>query len=384
MERGAIVAAARIVAVNVVLGSAFLGLLLLTPPTFAAMRVVVTHVGQESEEADASASLPNFESFPWASDHFREYSLLTEDYFDYFGWRRRDFDGATITITGGLRMTIEGAAADGPSVAFFGGSTIWGYGVDDANTIPSVFSRRSGRPAENLGEDGWRSRQSLAFLEHLVLRDPDWRDSPRDVVFYDGVNDIERSCRAGADLLSTTLEGQFRTLLATASTDEVPKWSYRRLFGQSIDFIAAASASLAPEVDDQQLSERSRFYDCHRDEEKAEAVARQLVETWVLADRVAHTYGHRFTAILQPVASVGAPRLDHLAFSRDHRELLLQYPIVYDHIRRLAAERDIRFVDLSDAYDGAEFIYFDFCHVSPQGHERIVSRLLPHLSRHTT
>ena len=48
----------------------------------------------------------------------------------------------------------EFATAKSPLVVFLGGSTMWGTGVDDANTIPALFAKiAEGRyRAMNLGE----------------------------------------------------------------------------------------------------------------------------------------------------------------------------------------------------------------------------------------
>mgnify|MGYP001371104477 CR=1 FL=1 len=48
------------------------------------------------------------------------------------------------------------------SVWFFGGSTMWGYGVSNESTIPSLFYKRTGDSVFNFGEDSWDSRQSMS------------------------------------------------------------------------------------------------------------------------------------------------------------------------------------------------------------------------------
>ncbi|UXX83981.1 hypothetical protein [Roseovarius pelagicus] len=104
-------------------------------------------------------------------------------------------------------------------------------------------------------------------------------------------------------------------------------------------------------------------------------MARRIVETWKTADALADGKGDRFVAILQPIASVGAPHLDHLTFPPLKQEILAQHPAVYPLIRAYATEAGISFIDLSHAYDGDDPLYIDFCHVSLQAHHQLVPRL---------
>jgi len=89
---------------------------------------------------------------------------------------------------------------------------------------------------------------------------------------------------------------------------------------------------------------------------------------------VARVGGADFIGVLQPVASTGNARVDHLdpddsSPERDHARI---FPI----IRELARERGLDWVvDLSDAYDVDEYIYIDDCHANAAGHEIIAERL---------
>jgi len=62
--------------------------------------------------------------------------------------------------------------------------------------------------------------------------------------------------------------------------------------------------------------------------------------------------------------------------SDNDKALAAQYQAVYPLIIELAAERNFNFVDLTTIYDGCGECYIDFCHVGPQGHRILVSKLI--------
>ena len=75
---------------------------------------------------------------------FQEYNRLKSKYFDYYGWRRSDFNGETINIKDGLRRTTQSKnIKDEYILWFFGGSTMWGTGVNDENTLPSLVAKET-------------------------------------------------------------------------------------------------------------------------------------------------------------------------------------------------------------------------------------------------
>jgi hypothetical protein len=112
-------------------------------------------------------------------------------------------------------------------------------------------------------------------------------------------------------------------------------------------------------------------YDCNNDRQKAEAIAENLVRDWTLAKQLVESYGGEFIAALQPVAFFSKTRLDHVKLSR---ELAAQFRVVYPFILMKLA-RAQQFYDLTAVLDVDEYVYIDFCHVSPNGNRRIAASL---------
>jgi lysophospholipase L1-like esterase len=114
----------------------------------------------------------------------------------YVYWVARKCSGKYINIGKyHQRKTSSGnpvlAANPENRVAFFGGSTIWGWGARDEYTIPSCFLREKESLAdslvvENKGQLGYVSTQEMLSLI-LSLRKG---CVPNLVIFYSGLNDV--------------------------------------------------------------------------------------------------------------------------------------------------------------------------------------------------
>lgn len=371
----------RVVLLNGLIFFALIGLLLLAPPAAAAMKGIWESLSGGFKDPVVShpkAGLHIYEGHDWASAHFEEFSSLDASYNDYIVWRREDFIGETVNIIDGVRQTPAAGSTNsqGTKYWFFGGSTTWGTGVADGHTYPAVFSRTVGVKASNFGETGYRARQSLAFLNNLLIEADHKRLDDVHVVFYDGVNDVATGCRSELRALSTSREAEIAEALDEASTWE-EKYSLRRTFDQVKDLLSALT-SRAMLVMDPERQLGTDFYKCSSDEGRAAAVAQALVGSWESAADIVEARGGTFTAILQPVAFIGEPDVSYLAELDE--SLAQQYEVVYPLVRELARDASFDFIDVTDAYDGCDSCYIDFCHVGPEAHEILVSRLSSELS----
>jgi len=318
---------------------------------------------QLAERNDARASLPNYADFPWASRHFSELKALQTDYVSYLGWRRRPFAGETIVIdaTRRIRETPQVvAAAPARAVYFFGGSAMWGTGSDQIHTIPSAFQRLAGGRVLNFGESGWCAHQSLNQLVKLYTEG----HRPDVVVFYDGSNEVAEKCRSDSDFWAIDRERQIQRAL-TYPPGEV---------GYLLQPIVTAAAAARRMIG---LGPQPRDYDCDADPRKAELIAEQVATDWKIAASLVTSYGGRFQAYLQPIVYFSRTRTDRLRVEPLMRE---QFEAVYPLIRRkMAALPDT--ADLSAIFDRDEYIYIDFCHISPNGNAIVAERIARDLGK---
>ena len=308
---------------------------------------------------DPRLSLPNYIGVPWAETHFRELAKLQTKHFSHIGWRREAFNGTTIVVEGPYlqRRTVNTAASHGKSVFLFGGSTVWGTGVDDAGTIPSQLAAITGTHTENFGETGYTAHQSLLLLLQLIedgIR-------PDVVIFYDGVNDVAHKCRHELTPTSDALEFEVSTVLKAQKTSPF-SFSY---------FFRPVLALMQKINETSPVQKFAPLYDCFSDGKKAGAIAENLVRDWRMAKQLVEANGGRFIAVLQPVSFFSKTKLDHLDLASElERQFRSVYPIVLEKL----TDSD-GFYNLASAVDADAYLYIDFCHLSTPGNRRVAERI---------
>jgi lysophospholipase L1-like esterase len=310
---------------------------------------------------------PNYDHVDWALDHFTEYANLTKGFYEaFYGWRRPEMHGKTINIDeNGRRRTFRSSDTEQDRViAFFGGSTTWGTGVDDESTIPSFFAKLNPNyEAINYGETGYVAHQSL----NLLMKEYFGGFRPDVVVFYDGVNDVGNKCLRNSDVFSHSRENMIRDILRDRDNA-----SYLAAIDPMIDFVGRAKRTLQG----RQQPAATSAYDCHENPAKAEAVARYLLSDWSVAKHLVESGGGEFVAILQPQAYDGTSRLDHLDLPEPAGwQYAAVYPKIVELLDREFPELRANFVDLRRALDQDGYFYIDQCHLSPNGNEIIARRI---------
>jgi len=323
---------------------------------------------------DKRYRLPNYNGVEWAKVNFEERKLLTTTYYDFFVWRRDSFKGQTININeNGIRHTFQSSDLNGQQeIWMFGGSTMWGNGVDDDNTIPSKVAKLTSYKVKNYGEAGYIARQSLNMLIKAYSESPEIN---RTIIFYDGVNDGAGHCRSGNESISTARQQQIQRIVKDYSENKVDALSFSYLFAPAMAFVKKIKEKLGIK----EKYQKEEGWNCNTDKERAKNIAKSLVNDWVIASNMAKNNGDRFIAILQPVAFLSHTKLDHLDEIGKGLESIAvkgnQYKAVYPYIREYATNAGIEFYDMSTAFDVNEYIYIDFCHVSPNGNEIIAKKI---------
>lgn len=297
------------------------------------------------------------EEAKWVPTMHREQGRFGTVYKSFIVWRREAFAGETINVEGPYlqRRTINSAGPDARKVWFFGGSTTWGSGVDDASTIPSQFAKASGLRTENFADAGYIAHQGLLQLIQL-LQDG---QRPDLVVFYDGVNDTLFKCRSELGPHSHEREQQIATLLKTSANPH------------SFSYYFAPFTKLAQNISRETgRATGAEEFDCHTNPAKARAIADNLIQDWQFAKHLVEMHGGKFLAVLQPVSFLSRTRLDYLrlpaGFERQYQAV---YPLLRERLRGAGAH------DLTGALDLDEPLYTDFCHLAPRGNRIIAERL---------
>jgi lysophospholipase L1-like esterase len=309
---------------------------------------------------DDRVALPNYPDKQRARQILGEFNQLETRYVPFVEWRREEFHGETTTIgADGKRMQPETTRDPVGTVRFFGGSAMWGSGVADDETIPAAFNRlHPDFRVVNHGESGFTSRQSVSELVNLVNE-----GAPMDlVVFYDGNNDVGSFCQEEVGINSHTRARKLERLVRPLSK------VWNDLTGSIQELVTGKG------VQKWLAGPGPHPTRCHRDPAYARRVAEVMVNDWRIARAIAREGGADFIAILQPVASLGSPRTDHLSPPEYSPEK--EQNVVYPIVRQVLAERGIDWAyDFTDVFDGDEYVYIDECHVTPNGSRRVAERL---------
>jgi hypothetical protein len=316
--------------------------------------------GQTNREA-----LPNYsKDYPHAKQIFADYNAVQHEYEPFVGWKMRAYNGQTLTVSADGERVIPKTtcdAGDPMSVHFFGGSTMWGEGSDDDNTIPALFQTKNPQfQVFNHGQLAYNSRQELDALISLYATD----NNPDVVIFYDGVNDAAFLCpKEITELPAHRLVPMYREKLY-AGKSGLMREVVDKVFLENILKITRKVSS---------SKSNSSPYDCVSNPEKADQIANIMIRNWEIAHDLVTQRNGKFLAVLQPAAYIGKPRTDHLELDADLGE---NFQAIYSRLKEKIKSKNYPWViDLTDKFDGDEYIYIDFCHVSPNGNEIIASEI---------
>ncbi|MEA2905218.1 MAG: hypothetical protein QOG83_3345 [Alphaproteobacteria bacterium] len=279
-------------------------------------------------------------------------------YKSFVEWRGSEIKTADFNVGGPLmqRRTVNDNTEGSRKVYFFGGSTMWGAGSNDVQTIPSQFAAATRIHSENFAVPGYIAHQSLVNLIQL-LQDG---HRPDLVVFYDGINDVWAKCRREHDAHSHMWERDYRAILSDSKPDT---------FSHYLRAVVRLVERINNEIS-QSLGEG--VYDCASDPAKAEAIAENLVRDWQFASRLAKLFDAKFIGLFQPVSYLTGSAATRFKASRN---LEPQFTAVYPLIRKkIAAGGEIH--DLVSLFDPDESVYLDFAHVNAVGNGYVAKKIV--------
>jgi hypothetical protein len=314
-------------------------------------------------------NLENYERYEWAKEHFKEFASLDVKYSSFSGWRSKFFNGKTINIdSNGIRATIPFYTQSNNTIStiWMGGSTVWGFGVNDENTIPSLFSNlgNSKYSVSNFGESGYSAFQSSVFLnKSLIVNEA----RPDLVISYDGVNNspsflpqlLVHPKELGIESVMKGVEK--RTKFRLLSLNSL-RWILGRVRNKFEKFL-------------------SKSEDCYviKPYRHLES-AKELLESWLIMKRNCLDIGAQFVCILQPNKFVGRPNLTNLnsaAYPQFSKQSYEYYKYVFQLLKTDKYKTlNENFIDLSQVLNGIPNVYVDYCHLSPQGNKIIASEVI--------
>lgn len=348
------------------------------------------------------ATYPNYEkeNIKFSVKIFEDFAAPKTSYRSFVGYRRNEYNGEAVTIDpDGFRRSINHSLND--SVWFFGGSTMWGTGADDNRTIPSLFANETGETVLNLGESGYNSVQEFIQLQLMLLKG----NKPKEVIFYDGVNDGYRFCQNDSqDQISHAYTSRYASLksdhdAAVLKLNKMPLIDLERIYEkvkkfylepltyfQSINDVANTKSSHLSDVPFKSMTITKKYLHCD-DPDFAKKAANLTIKSWRAASSLLKDQEVPVWYVLQPTAQVNSHKykLDHIINSKkqsivnEKNSYESYYKVLkYEFLASCNEFEDCSsFIDLSDVFiDVDDYIFIDTCHVSPNGNKLVSAALI--------
>lgn len=329
----------------------------------------------------------------WSEKYYSEIDDIEKNrslrWRPYVYWRRLPRNGEYINIdNNGLRKTINPVAADGGKspvkVFVFGGSTIWGLGSSDADTIPSQISNelnKNGVNCEvvNFGQYAYVSTQSVIELMLQLQKG----NIPDAVIFYDGVNDTFNAFQTNTPGL-THNEVNRELEYGLLDKGNLKTYAAQSIIRQlsTVRFLGGFLKQFGGKHE--QFQPIPLKYEQSISDKKALAAA--VVETYFnnirMVQALAKSYGFTAQFYWQPVIFTKKQLSDYELRSIEMdfyfpgmKEFYLD---TYDRLKDRSAglAGDLEFFDISSTFnDIEEPIYVDFNHMGAKGNRVIAQRM---------
>ena len=326
-----------------------------------------------NKSSDKRAYYPTYDNKKFSIQLLNEFHNSASKYRSFIGWKREKAKRKYTNISGFYNVRKSKGEGINNSVWFFGGSTMWGTGASDSQTIPSHFNSFTNKTVYNFGEIGWTSRQSLNQLINVIGDEY----TPSVVVFYDGVNDVLNQCRSEIKILPV----HSREIMIQKALKPLPiqKRILNFIFSPYTAFLKKFNFS-SPLVN--QIN--SNEYDCDINQAKARSIAKHLVNNWQTVYALSKSKGFEFYGILQPTLFTSKTNSEYFPSwkVKSNSDLEIQYRTIYPLIleemeRHCESDKNFcySFIDGTDWLDGTNNIFIDFCHINSFGNKVIAQRL---------
>jgi len=314
----------------------------------------------------------------WTSDYFKEFNSCNQERWQpYVYWRRKPFTGEYININeSGLRKTIYEKdpyveVQPEMKIFLFGGSTMWGSGVRDQYTIPSILGSELSKneinvEVTNFGESGYVSTQEVVELE-LQLQQG---NIPDVVIFYDGVNDVfsaYQQATAGIPQNEYNRKKEFNALKSKKKSMLVFFESLKTL--NTMRFIT-------------QLTQKDSIIPVSYTEKELNNLSKEVVsiynENIKMVYALARIYDFKAVFYWQPTI------FNKLTLSEYETKQVASVSYLKDFTRKTNQRLEHReihieeldFYDISDIFmKVSEPVFIDYCHVSEYGNTILAKRM---------
>ena len=320
-----------------------------------------------------------YQNAEWVDDYYKEFNACNvEEWESYVYWRRKPFEGKYINVD--VNQRRKTVYADDNSIKLnpdyrifmFGGSTMWGTGVRDEYTIPSLlgsYLSRKGYNVEviNFGESGYVTTQEVIELS-LQLRQ---KNIPSIAIFFDGINDVFSAFqqgKAGIPQNEFNRKKEFNSL--------VSKKRAMTVFLESLKTLASARFMI-------NLTRASRVHKVSYTDQELKSLALKTVDLYQENIRLVYALGEEngFRSIFywQPtvfnkttLSEYEKERMDEVEYLRSFLKSVNNSMVAGD-----VNHQSLYYYDISDIFkDEKKPVFIDYCHISEYGNSVIAKRMV--------
>ena len=318
---------------------------------------------------DPRSNFKGFENKIISNQVFKEKDQLDIEFRSFLGWRPKNVQLKYTKINNPYNTRYSIGQSLSNSTWFFGGSTIWGFGIPDHSTIPSLYSLKTKNLVFNFGEQGWVSRQSL---NQLISALGDGH-KPKSILFYGGANDITVGCRKYHKYVPTYSQQQKLEKLIEDKDKIINLKKISKLLKEPYILISKKLIK---------RNSPSTFYDCINNKDKSIRIAKHLVNNWYIAFLISQSYDSQFYAVLQPYIDIDGLNFENPYLNSSIEELRTYnyvYPLIKEEVKKKCLIDPffcLKFIDGSSWINPKKDVFFDTLHLTKQGNQLIVEELL--------
>ena len=327
---------------------------------------------------DPRADSPLFETREYAHELFLEVEKLDMKYKSFIGWRPQPIKMKFTNISDKYNNRKSVGEKLEKSTWFFGGSTTWGFGTPDWETIPSLYHIQTGEKVFNFGEQGWVSRQSLNQLISAIADG----NKPSKVIFYSGVNDMSVGC----DIEINNFPYHARERQISQKLERI------NFKNKAINFITRPYLKVVNKLYfKRDLTVPSSQHSCHKNKNRGEMVANHLVNNWYLAYLISNSNNSKFYAVLQPnviTSNSQNQNFNHVkniknSFPTYELEVNTVYPLIVEKANSFC-KKDLNFcnsfIDGRAWISSRDEVFIDTNHLIKKGNQIVVENLIEEIN----
>ena len=313
---------------------------------------------------DIRGEMDPYISYEWGKQHFLDQDQLRGEYYPFIGFKEKPLVSSTINVDkDGYRISRNNSKK--PDIFFLGGSTMFGYGSNDENTIPSLFAKFTNDTltVRNLGNGAHNSSQNLIKIQDELLN----FKNPKYIISYEGANELVNLLKGINSNYKHLYSLQFKKNINNYLLNE-NKLRFKSLLESQTKFLKSFMLFFLSKIGFIESEHPQNSF--NNDQKSVEKSVDLFLNNWKSLSLIGKEEKIKVFLFLQPVVSSNNHKTDYLVD-------MIDYKTFYDKMYFLIKEKIFsepsleivknNFYDLSKKLDAKEPYFYDHVHINPKG-----------------